>query len=80
MTLAPRRDPVPLIDAQGGLLQHIECAGYKAWSCHSAIRSLCELYHSCGAERVRNVAFVRCLCVDGDDWNNCTLSAATAAP
>ena len=25
--LEPRRDPVPLVDAQGGMLQHIECVG-----------------------------------------------------
>lgn len=79
ITVAPRRDPVPMVDAQGGAVQHIKCSGYAFWSCHSSIRSLCESYHSCGAgdeagnAKLRNVEFVQCLCIEGKDWNNCTM-------
>eukprot|EP01083_Nonionella_stella_P128630 389825_1 len=77
LTVIPRRDPVPMVDAQGGMIQYIDCDAYHLWPCHSAIRSLCEIYHSCGAgqqtygNNLRNVEFVECLCIDANDWNHC---------
>merc|ERR1712129_126 len=79
MTVMPRRDRVPKVDVQGGEVQFIECDAYKPWSCHSAIRSLCEVYHSCADTfaQAKNEAFFECLCVDLIDWNNCTTLAMT---
>ena len=77
ITVQPRRDPVPMIEKQGGYIQYINCDAYKRWSCHSAIRSMCELYHGCGKikdDAPRNTDFIECLCVDATDWNNCTMS------
>eukprot|EP01084_Bolivina_argentea_P125763 222766_1 len=75
-TVQPRRDPVPMVDVQGGSVQYIDCDAYKPWSCHSSIRSLCEVYHSCGDDTVkitdRKKQFISCLCQDLNDWYNCT--------
>ena len=81
LTVQPRRDPVPQIDKQGGMVQYIDCDAYKRWNCHSSIRAMCEIYHSCGAgdqvigNNPKNIDFVECLCIDSTDWNNCTMLA-----
>ncbi|ETO30451.1 hypothetical protein RFI_06672 [Reticulomyxa filosa] len=81
LSILPRRDPVSMVDMHGGLTSYIECDAANTVSCHSSVRSFCEMYRSCGKSSVRNVTFVECVCgvmTEGSNeyssqkpWNTC---------
>ena len=48
--IVPDHDPIPRIDDLGRLYQRIACHGEpnNIWSCHTGVRSLCEIIYTCG--------------------------------
>eukprot|EP00928_Gymnodinium_smaydae_P068951 TRINITY_DN5226_c0_g2_i1.p1 TRINITY_DN5226_c0_g2~~TRINITY_DN5226_c0_g2_i1.p1 ORF type:complete len:667 (-),score=153.52 TRINITY_DN5226_c0_g2_i1:204-2129(-) len=52
VTIQPNKDIVPEVDRQVGMVQKISCAA-PAISCHSIVRTICELVRSCGDPRKR---------------------------
>ena len=50
--IVPKNDPVPAFDDKGPLFQNIDCTApiSSLGACHSSLRSLCEVLHTCGSE------------------------------
>eukprot|EP00658_Telonema_sp_P-2_P028043 TRINITY_DN21569_c0_g2_i1.p1 TRINITY_DN21569_c0_g2~~TRINITY_DN21569_c0_g2_i1.p1 ORF type:complete len:386 (+),score=67.70 TRINITY_DN21569_c0_g2_i1:163-1320(+) len=58
VTIVPDFDIVPTADGHLGAVQRIACAAGDPGACHSAERTLCELWHACGDEHKRNLTGV----------------------
>lgn len=54
LTIKPRHDVVPQVDALGGMVQEIECRRLNPLACHSTVTHMCELVASCGDKRGRD--------------------------
>eukprot|EP01084_Bolivina_argentea_P279522 477881_1 len=71
ISILSRRDVITNIDQHGGFVQNIECNAKRDEECHNPITSFCQLYNRCNKEFIRNVSFVKCLCDDKKEWNDC---------
>jgi len=63
IVVIPRYDPIPRIDFHPGVVQNIECRSNTGWApkgqtvfgnyistdCHSIVRTVCELWRTCGS-------------------------------
>jgi len=66
-----RRDPVPLVDGQGGLTERIPCYQSFFSQCHSSWVTICELHRQCrlpldGKNRAEKENLLNCMCCTED--------------
>jgi len=62
-----RRDPVPMVDSQGGLTEKIPCTQPFFFQCHSSLVTICELHRQCklpldGKNRAKKENMLNCMC------------------